>query len=69
MSCSYHDCAVLRAASNDMVIMRTPLDVQHWACVTTYCRVGLVYTASLQHTAQAYYKEVKKCKLRQRSQV
>lgn len=54
MSCSYHDCAVLRAASNDMVIMRTPLDVQHWACVTTYCRVGLVYTASLQHTAQAY---------------
>lgn len=67
MSCSYHDCAVLRAASNDMVIMRTPLDVQHWARVTTYCRVGLVYTASLQHTAQA--QEVKECKLRQRSQV
>lgn len=28
--------------------MRTPVDVQHRARVTTYCRVDLVYTSSLR---------------------
>lgn len=45
--CPYHDRAVLRAASDDQVIMRTPVDVQHGARVTTYRGVDLVYTASL----------------------
>ena len=32
--------------------MRTPVDVQHRARVTTYCRVDLVYTASLRDRRQ-----------------
>lgn len=50
--CPYHDCAVLGATSDDVVIMRTPVDVQHRARVTTYCRVDLVYTASLRDGRQ-----------------
>ena len=53
----YHDCAVLGAASDDEVIMRTPVDVQHWARVTTYCRVGLVYASRLWDRRQRCYKE------------
>jgi len=56
-SCPYHDRAVLRAASNDMIIMRTPVDVQHRARVTAHCWVNLVYTASLRDRRHVCHKQ------------
>lgn len=44
----YHDGAVLRGAGDDMVIVRTPVHIQNWTCVTTHCRVGLINTTRLQ---------------------
>lgn len=45
---AYHDGAVLRAAGDHLIVVRTPVDVQHWSCVSTYRRVGLIYTTRLQ---------------------
>lgn len=44
----YHDAAVLRAASNDVVIMRTKLNVQDWARVAAHVGVGHVDAPCLQ---------------------
>lgn len=44
---SYHDCTVLGPAGDDLVVMWTPVDVQHRACVSAHCGVGLVDPARL----------------------
>ena len=46
----YHDIAVLRAAGDDLVIVRTPVDVQHRPGVATHRGVGLVDAARLGNT-------------------
>lgn len=46
----YHDRAVFRAAGDDQVIVRTPVDVQHGACVSAHRWVALVYAAGLPGT-------------------
>lgn len=43
----YHHCAILRATGNDMIIVGAPVNVQHWACVTTHCGVGFVNASCL----------------------
>lgn len=48
--CPYHDGAVLGAAGDDQVIVRTPVDVKDWTSVSTDCGVDLIYTARLEHT-------------------
>lgn len=50
--CSYHDTAVLRAAGNDVVIVRTELDFQDRTCVAADSRVGHVDTSRLQTEEQ-----------------
>lgn len=45
---TYHHSAVFRSASNDVVIVRAPINVQNRTGVATYCRVGLIYTARLR---------------------
>lgn len=44
----YHDTAVLRTTGNDVVIVRTKLNVQDWACVAAHSGVGHVDTPCLQ---------------------
>lgn len=44
----HHDAAVLRATGNDVVIVRTKLDVQDWACVAAHVGIGHVDTPCLQ---------------------
>lgn len=48
MKHTYHDGAVLGAAGDDLVIMGTPVDVQHRSRVATHCGVGLVNPACLK---------------------
>lgn len=48
----YHDAAVLRAAGNDVVIVRTELDFQDRTCVAADSRVGHVDTSRLQTEEQ-----------------
>ena len=45
---AYHDTAVLGATGNDVVIVRTKLDVQDRSCVAAHSGVGHVYTSCLQ---------------------
>lgn len=45
---THHDSAVLGAAGDDLVIVGTPIDVQHRPRVATHCGVGLVNPACLE---------------------
>lgn len=48
---THHDCAVLGATGNDIIIVWAPGDVQHWGRVATDHRHVLVHTSSLEDTA------------------
>lgn len=52
---SYHDAAVLGTAGDDVVVVRTELDVQNRTCVSTHGGVGHVYTSGLQTTNKRYF--------------
>lgn len=45
---AYHDGAVLGAAGDDLVVVGTPVYVQHRSCVPAHCWIGLVDPARLQ---------------------
>lgn len=54
---SYHDTAILRATGNDVVIVRTKLNVQHWTCVATYSGVGHVDSPRLATNKEGIFKK------------
>lgn len=45
---AYHDCAVVWAAGDDVVIVWAPVDVQHGACMPAYGGVGLINASRLR---------------------
>lgn len=47
---TYHDCAILGATGNDIIIVRAPGNVQHGSCVATDHWHILVHTSSLEGT-------------------
>lgn len=49
---THHDCAILGATGNDVIIVRAPGDVQHRGCVATDRGRILVHTSSLEGTAE-----------------
>lgn len=48
---THHDCAILRATGNDIIIVRAPGNIQHGGCVATDQGHILVHTSSLEGTA------------------
>lgn len=48
---THHDCAILGATGNDIIIVWAPGDVQHRGCVATDRGHVLVHTSSLEDTA------------------
>lgn len=47
---THHDCAILGATGNDVVIVRAPGNVQYGGCVATDRGRILVHTSSLEGT-------------------
>lgn len=45
---THHDSAVLGATGDDLVIVGTPIDVQHWPRVAAHGGVGFVNPACLE---------------------
>lgn len=54
--CHYHCGAVLRAAGQDVVVMRAPVNIEDRSGVADHQRVVLIHTACLQHTATVTHR-------------
>lgn len=51
---TYHNSAVLWTAGNNLVVMWTPVYVQHWPSVATYRRIGFVNSPRLKEEINHY---------------
>lgn len=55
LTCLY--CVVLWGTCNDVVVMRRPLNIQHWCCMAAHCRAWLIDSAALWEKTKSYKLE------------